>query len=163
MLPNSMSSPSANRPWQALVCALAPCEREYFREHLLRLDSLARIDRFGRGVSDYWLTRYAAETDWLRGIVLGCWIDGTLRGVVELRRVGSNQSTTADVGLSVEPPFQNHGLGFQLARRIVVMARTQGVAKLTLLFAAGNWRMPRIAQKLGVPCVSRVAKSRVSW
>jgi hypothetical protein len=67
-----------------------------------------------------------------------------------LRRVGSNESTTADVGLSVEPRFQNHGFGSQLALRIVVMAQTRGVAKLTLLFAAGNWRMRRIAQKLGV-------------
>jgi hypothetical protein len=72
MLPASLSSPSANRTWQALVRALAPCESEYFREHLLRLDGLARSDRFGRGLSDYWLMRYAAETDWLRGIVLGC-------------------------------------------------------------------------------------------
>jgi len=136
-------------PWRVIIRALWPCEHEHFLRHLLRLDGPTRSERFGRGVSDDWIARYAAETDWLRGTVLGCWIDGTLRGAAELRRYGSGASRTGETALSIEPAFQNHGLGSLLSRRIVVIARNRGIATLCMLVAAGNWRMRSIAQKLG--------------
>jgi hypothetical protein len=46
-------------------------EHDAFRHHLLRLDGPTRIERFGRGVANHWLLRYDAETDWLRGAVVG--------------------------------------------------------------------------------------------
>ena len=134
---------------KAIIRSLRPCEHEHFLRHLLRLDGLTRSERFGRGVSDDWITRYAAEADWLRGAVLGCWIDDTLRGAAELRRCGSGPSRTGETALSIEPAFQNRGLGSLLARHIVVVARNRGIATLSMLVAAGNWRMRSIAQKLG--------------
>jgi GNAT superfamily N-acetyltransferase len=142
-------SRSGITPWKVIVRALWPCEHEHFLRHLLRLDGLTRSARFGRGVSDDWITRYAAETDWRRGAVLGCWIDGTLRGAAELRRYGSGLSRTGETALSIESAFQNRGLGSLLARHIVVIARNRGIATLRMLVAAGNWRMRSIAQKLG--------------
>ncbi len=142
-------SRSSIGPWRVTVRALCPCEHEHFLRHLLRLDGLTRRERFGRGVSDDWIARYAAETDWLRGAVLGCWIDGTLRGAAELRRCGSGLSRTDETALSIERAFQSHGLGSLLARRIVVIARNRGIVTLRMLVAASNWRMRSIAQKLG--------------
>ena len=142
-------SRSGAPPWKVTIRALWPCEHEHFVRHLLRLDGLTRSERFGRVVSNDWIARYAAETDWLRGAVLGCWIDGTLRGAAELRRYGSGPSRTGETALSIEPAFQNHGLGSLLVRRVVVIARNRGIATLRLLVAAGNWRMRSIAQKLG--------------
>jgi GNAT superfamily N-acetyltransferase len=142
-------SRSGITPRKVIIRALRHCEHEHFLRHLLRLDGLTRSERFGRGVSDDWIARYAAETDWLRGAVLGCWIDGTLRGAAELRRCGSGLSITGETALSIEPAFQNHGLGSLLARRVVVVARNRGIATLCMLVAAGNWRMRSIAQKLG--------------
>ncbi|HEV2546081.1 MAG TPA: GNAT family N-acetyltransferase [Stellaceae bacterium] len=152
-----MSTPSAGltlsrsriTPWKVAIRALRLCEHEHFVRHLLRLDGLTRRERFGRGVSDDWIARYAAETDWRRGAVLGCWIDGTLRGAAELRRYGTSSSRTGETALSIESPFQNHGLGSLLARRIVVIARNRRIATLSMFIAAGNWRMRSIAQKLG--------------
>jgi GNAT superfamily N-acetyltransferase len=143
--------PSSSRtiPWRAIIRALRRCEHGLFLGHLLRLDNASRGSRFGRGVNDDWVARYAAETDWQRGAVLGCWIEGTLRGVAELRRFGSDRSDTADMALSIEAPFQNHGLGSLLARRVFAIARNRGFTSLSMLIAAGNWRMRSIAQKLG--------------
>jgi GNAT superfamily N-acetyltransferase len=142
-------SRSGITPWRIIIRTLWPCEHEHFLRHLLRLDGPTRRERFGRGVSDDWIARYAAETDGLRGAVLGCWIDGTLRGVAELRRYGSGPSRTGETALSIEPAFQNHGLGSLLARRIVLIARNRGFATLCMFIAASNWRMRSIAQKLG--------------
>jgi hypothetical protein len=69
-------SRSGITPRRVIIRALWPCEHEHFLRHLLRLDGPARSERFGRGVSDDWIARYAAETDWLRGAVLGCWMTG---------------------------------------------------------------------------------------
>jgi GNAT superfamily N-acetyltransferase len=142
-------SRSGITPWKVIIRPLWPCEHEHYLRHLLRLDGPTRSERFGRGVSDDWIARYAAETDWLRGAVLGCWIDGTLRGAAELRLYGSGPSRTGETALSIEPAFQNQGQGSLLARRIVVIARNRGIATLCMLVAAGNWRMRSIAQKLG--------------
>ena len=136
-------------PWRVMIRQLLASEHEHFLCHLLRLDVVTRNERFGRGVSDDWIARYAAETDWSRGAVLGCWIDGTLRGIAELRRYGSGWSRTGEAALSIEPAFQNHGLGSILARRIVVIARKRGIATLRMVVAAGNLRMRSIVQKLG--------------
>ena len=150
-----MSTVSANLPrpgaipWRAIVRVLRSREHKHFLAHLLRLDSASRSARFGRGVSDDWVARYAAETNWRRGAVVGCWIDGTLRGVAELRRFGSDRSKTAEMALSIEPTFQNCGLGSLLARRVVAIARTRGFIKLCMLIAFSNWRMRSIARKLG--------------
>jgi GNAT superfamily N-acetyltransferase len=115
----------------------------------MRLDDASRSARFGRGVNDEWVDRYVAETNWQHGAVLGCWLDGTLRGIAELRRGESDPSNTAEMALSVEPPFQNHGLGSLLACRVVAIARNRGFIKLSMLMAISNWRMRSIAQRLG--------------
>ena len=49
--------------------------------HMRRLDDESRRFRFGRAVSDEFLDRYCAETDWLHSILIGYEPDGELRGV----------------------------------------------------------------------------------
>jgi GNAT superfamily N-acetyltransferase len=142
-------SRSSMAPWRLKIRALWPCEHEHFLRHLLRLDGVTRNERFGRGVSDDWIARYAAETDWLRGVVLGCWIDGTLRGAAELRRDASRSLRSGETALSIEPAFQNQGLGTFLARGITDIARRRGIATLHMVGGAGNERVRRIVQKLG--------------
>jgi GNAT superfamily N-acetyltransferase len=132
-----------------MIRALWPCEHRHFLRHLLRLDAVTRNERFGRGVSDDWIACYAAEANWSHGAVLGCWIDGTLRGIAELRRYGSFRSRTGEAALSIEPAFQNHGLGSILARRIADIARNRGITTLRMVVDAGNLRMRTIVQKLG--------------
>ena len=136
-------------PWAVIIRSLWPWELDQFRRHLLRLDGVTRIERFGRGVSAEWLIAYCNETDFLRGAVLGCWVNGTLRGVGELRRCDAGWSSAAEAALSLEPDFQNHGLGSLLARRLLLVARNRGVAKLHVLSQASNLRMLQILRRHG--------------
>ena len=136
-------------PQGAVLRCLWPYEFDQFQHHLLRLDGISRITRFGRGVSDEWLKGYSLETDWLRGAVLGCWIEGRLRGVAELRRAGPGWSPAAETAVSIEAPFQNNRLGSVLARRIGLVARNRGVRMLQITTLATNVRMLRILSRLG--------------
>lgn len=133
----------------AVIRCLWPFEFDQFQQHLQRLDGVSRIDRFGRGVSDEWLIGYSAETDWLRGAVLGCWVEGRLRGVAELRRCGPGWSPAAEAAVSIEAPFQNKRLGSVLAGRVGLIARNRGIRRLEITTLAMNVRMLRILSKLG--------------
>jgi len=135
--------------WRVIIRALWPCELEQFRQHLLRLDLATRIERFGRGVSAEWLSTYCDETDFIHGVVLGCWIEGRLVGVGELRRYDASWSPVAEVALSLEPAWQNHGVGSLLARRLLLSARNRGITTLHMLSQASNLRMLHILSRSG--------------
>src|ERR1700675_1174557 len=60
-------------------------ETERYREHLLRLDAASRNNRFGGGVSDDFVNRYVDLTNSLDTVMHGFFVDGTLRGIAELR------------------------------------------------------------------------------
>jgi GNAT superfamily N-acetyltransferase len=135
--------------WPAVIRALWPFEIDEFQRHLQRLDGITRIERFGRGVADEWLAGYCRETDWLSGVVVGCWIQGTLRGVGEIRRDGARWRPVAEAALSIERPFQNRGLGSLLTRRLLVAARNRGLTRLQILTQASNLRMLHILRREG--------------
>ena len=137
------------RPWAVSIRCLWPHEQGELRRHLQRLDGATRIERFGRGVSDELLVAYAAETDFWRGAVLGCWIDGVLRGVGELRRYDAGRSDVAEAALSLEPAFQNLRLGSALSRHLTLVARNRGIATINILSQASNARMLHIMRRQG--------------
>jgi RimJ/RimL family protein N-acetyltransferase len=135
--------------WRVVIRVLWPHELEQFRQHLLRLDKTTRIERFGRAVSAEWLSGYCDETDLIHGVVLGCWVDGLLVGVGELRRYSPPWSPVAEVALTLERAWQNHGLGALLARRLLLSARNRGMATLHMLTQASNQRMLHILRRSG--------------
>ena len=145
--PADLEPVAPGRP--VVIRNLWPFEIDAFRRHLQRLDGQTRIERFGRAVADEWLAGYARETDWLHGVVLGCWIDAVLRGVGELRRDGAGWTPVAEAGLSIERPFQNRGLGSLLTRRLLLVARNRGFARLHVLTQAANTRMLHILRREG--------------
>ncbi|MGN6459841.1 MAG: GNAT family N-acetyltransferase [Pseudolabrys sp.] len=117
------------------------------RDHLLRLDSESRSRRFGGGVSDTRVIQYA-ETALMPGaIVYGFLIDGTLRGVAEMHRVGSPLASLAEVAFSVETPWQSHGVGSALLERTLLAARNRGIKTLHMQCLADNRRMQQLAAK----------------
>lgn len=145
-------APSARPVWTArrvVIRVLWPCELEQFRRHLLRLDMATRIERFGRGVSAEWLSAYCDETDPIHGVVVGCWVEGRLVGVGELRRYARAWTPIAEVALSLEAPWQNHGLGSLLTRRLMLCARNRGMTTLRMLSQASNLRMLHILRRGG--------------
>ncbi len=69
-------------------------------------------------------------TDFAQDAVIGCWSDGVLRGVGELRRHERLGPGAAEVALTLEPPFRDRGLGTAPVQRLVLTARNRGLDRL---------------------------------
>jgi GNAT superfamily N-acetyltransferase len=122
-------------------------EADDYRDHLLRLDTHSRRSRFGAVVADEFVCRYAALSPRLDAVIHGFFVDGTLRGAAELRRVGSPLAREAEAAISIEKPWQSHGVGSALFQRTLLAARNRGVRFLHMACLADNIRMRQLAAK----------------
>jgi GNAT superfamily N-acetyltransferase len=126
---------------------LWPTEVGRFRQHLLRLDKQSRRLRFAHSVSDVFIEEYASRMAEFGSIVYGYLLDGQVRAAAELRKLGDVWGEEAEAAFSVEPPFQDQGIGTQLMGRIVRAARNRGLRRLYMSCLAENSRMQSIARK----------------
>ena len=122
-------------------------EAARYRDHLLRLDQDSRHSRFGGGMSDEFIRNYVHTTFGLGTVVHGFFAEGVLRGAAELRPLGSGFSREAEVALSIEAPWQSHGVGAALLERTLLAARNRGIKKLHMACLASNRRMRELARK----------------
>jgi GNAT superfamily N-acetyltransferase len=122
-------------------------EAEQYRNHLLRLDADSRHSRFGGGVSDDFVRDYVGTTFGLRAVVHGFFVDGILRGAAELRTLGPAFAREAEAALSIEAPWQSHGVGSALLERTLLAARNRSIRKLHMACLANNRRMRELARK----------------
>ena len=91
-------------------------ERDAYRDHLLRLDSESRHNRFGAAITDDVIRTYAATAHGSDVIVHGFFVDGVLRGAADLRVHGPLYRREAEAAFSIEKPWQSHGIGLGAAR-----------------------------------------------
>jgi GNAT superfamily N-acetyltransferase len=122
-------------------------ETDAYRDHLLRLDLDSRNRRFSGAVSDEFIARHAATATEIGVVVHGFFVDGTLRGAAELRRLGSLFVREAEAAFSVEQPWQSHGVGTVLLERTLLSARNRGIDTLHMHCIADNRRMQLLARK----------------
>jgi len=134
-------------PEGAVIRKLWIGETDKYREHVLRLDPESRRSRFGGGVSDEFIRNYVDLSTTLDAIVHGCFIDGELRAVAELRPLGLGFARQAEAALSVEKPWQSHGVGSGLLARTLLAARNRGFHRLHMACLADNERMQQLARK----------------
>ena len=119
-----------------------------FRDHLMRLDADTRRRRFGMIASDDFIGRYVETSFNLDTIIHGTFIDGTLRGVGELR-ILDDRKTEAEAAFCVEPEWQGGGIGTALMQHTLVTARNRGIAKMYMTCLASNRSMQRLAAAHG--------------
>ena len=122
-------------------------EAAKYREHLLRLDAQSRRNRFSGGVSDQFIGNYVDLTSGLDTVVHGFFVGGTMRGAAELRPLGPSCPREAEAAVSVERPWQSHGVGSALLRRTLLAARNRGFCLLHMACLADNRRMQQLARK----------------
>jgi GNAT superfamily N-acetyltransferase len=134
-------------PEGAVIRKLWVGEIAIYRQHVLRLDPQSRRNRFGGGVSDAYIENYLKLSLADDAVVHGCFIDGVLRGAAELRLVGSDRPNEAEAALSVEKPWQSHGVGSALLARTLLAARNRGIRRLHMACLADNERMQQLARK----------------
>ena len=128
---------------------------EAFRDHVLRLDARSRHERFGGGMSDDFLVRYAEHCFGQGDLLYGAFIDGHLCGAAELRSgqaIWSEQAPfgrhiRAEAAFSVENEFRRRGIGEKLFRRIQQAATNHGVETIEIICLPDNIEMRMLAQK----------------
>jgi GNAT superfamily N-acetyltransferase len=122
-------------------------ETAKYREHVLRLDPQSRRNRFAGGVSDDFIRHYVDLTLGLDTVVHGFFVGETMRGAAELRPLGLHLKREAEAAISVEKPWQSHGVGSALLRRTLLVARNRGFRHLHMACLADNRRMQQLARK----------------
>jgi len=122
-------------------------ETDRYREHVLRLDAASRHNRFGGGVSDEFIRNYVDLSLSLDTVVHGFFIGEEMRGAAELRQLGVRFPRQAEAAISVEKPWQSHGVGSALLRRTLLTARNRGFRLLHMACLAENRRMQQLARK----------------
>jgi GNAT superfamily N-acetyltransferase len=134
---------------------LWPSDMEAFRDHLLRLDSRSRHERFGGGMSDDFLTHYAEHCFGQGDLLYGAFVDAHMCGAAELRSnmaIWSEQAPFgrhihAEAAFSVETEYRRRGIGEKLFRRIQRAATNHGVETIEIICLPDNIGMQRLAQK----------------
>lgn len=122
-------------------------EAAQYRDHLLRLDKDSRHSRFGGAVADEFIRNYVDTMFGLSAAVHGFFADGVLRGAAELRPLGPGFSQEAEAALSIEAPWQSHGIGSALLGRTLLAARNRGIKRLHMACLINNRRMQELARK----------------
>ena len=122
-------------------------ETAKYREHVLRLDPESRRNRFAGGVSDDFIRDYVDLATGLDAVVHGFFVRGMMRGGAELRALGPRFPQQAEAAISVEKPWQSHGVGSALLRRTLLAARNRGFQHLHMACLAENRRMQQLARK----------------
>ena len=133
---------------------LLPHEYGAYRRHLLRLSASDRVARFHAGMADEAIVRHCERLSWPDARLIGYFADDDLRGAVELQSF--KPATTpvgAELAVSVEGPYQGRGVGMQLVRRALVVARTRRIRCVAMTSLPNNARMLEIGRRLdGLSC-----------
>ena len=136
-----------NRHPQFLVSRLYAANQDSIRDHFLRLDIRSRRERFCGAVSENGILDYVQNIFRGDSIICGAFVDGQLRGIVELRCVFQSWPPTAEAAFSVEPDWQNIGIGDALFERMFAMAQNRGVRTIQMMCLKENSRMRHLAAK----------------
>ncbi len=115
--------------WQPAVRELAPHEIGRFELHLLRLDARSRRLRFSSPVPDDYIGAYVRGIGGTRSVILGCFINGWLRGAAELRSQEADWGAEAEIAFSVERAWQGRGIGSALMATVMAAAKARGVER----------------------------------
>ena len=114
--------------------------------HLLRLDATDRQSRFGRGVSDEYLTHYARQLTAAESAVIGYAAGNRLCAMAELRAVPGSDGAVGEVALSVDRKYRGEGIGSELFEMTLLLARARGFSSLQVHCSTDNAPMCAIAE-----------------
>lgn len=132
--------------WQDAVCELQAPQHYHYHWHLMRLEGSSNHARLGSGLPREKGTRGKSSSEL---VVLGCFVEGHMRGAAKLRWQPSDRHNRAEIDFSVEDRWQGRGIGTALTAAAIEMARQRGITNLYLTCHALNRRVQRIAERFG--------------
>jgi GNAT superfamily N-acetyltransferase len=141
------------RPGFGYVRTLSRQELPLLRDHLLRLDSDSRHDRFNGFLDDGFIERYAGKCAADGTIVVAYMENGLVRGAAELHPPESSHDLLPEIAFSVESCVRRRGVGSLLFKRAIEEARWKGYRSLRVTTGAQNHAMRALASKFGARLV----------
>ena len=128
-------------------------ELSLLRDHLLRLDSDSRHDRFNGFLDDGFIERYAAKCAADGTIIVAYMENGMVRGAAELHPPEQSEDGLPEIAFSVESCLRRRGVGSLLFERVISEARWKGYRRLRVTTGAQNHAMRALAAKFGANLV----------
>jgi GNAT superfamily N-acetyltransferase len=128
-------------------------ELPLLRDHLLRLDSESRHDRFNGFLDDSFIERYAEKCANDGTIIVAYMENGVVRGAAELHPPDETSEGLPEIAFSVEACVRRRGVGSVLFRRLISEARWKGYRRLRVTTGAQNQAMRALASKFGAHLV----------
>ena len=157
-----MAYESINRPRTGFGYVRTLSQQEelpLLRDHLLRLDSESRHDRFNGFMDDEFIERYAARCADDGTIIIAYMENGIVRGAAELHPPEQADDGVPEIAFSVEACVRRQGVGSILFKRLLSEARWKGYRRLRVTTGAGNEAMRALASKFGAHLVFRHGES----
>jgi GNAT superfamily N-acetyltransferase len=143
-----------------VVRTLRPHEElPLLRDHLLRLDSASRRDRFHGYMDDDFIERYAAKCAGDGTLVIAYIENGVVRGAAELHPPGQSPDGEPEIAFSVEASVRRQGVGSILFKKLITEARFKGYRSLRITTGAQNEAMRALANKFGAHLTFRHGES----
>jgi len=134
-------------------------ELPLLRDHLLRLDSESRRDRFHGFLDDSFIERYAAKCAEDGTVIIAYFENGVVRGAAELHPPDQSPDSLPEIAFSVEASQRRLGVGSILFKRLIAEARAKGYRSLRITTGAQNQAMRALAQKFGAQLTFRHGES----
>jgi len=136
-----------NQSSHGVIRQLRPSEETLFRNHLLRLDTVSRRDRFNGVTDDQFVSAYSSRCFHDGTTVIGYVVDGQVRGAAELHERPELVEPTGEIAFSVEHDYQHGGIGGQLFARLIETARGFGYERLLVTTHSQNEAMKALARR----------------
>jgi len=134
-------------------------ELPLLRDHLLRLDSDSRRDRFHGFMDDGFIERYAEKCSEDGTVIIAYLEDGVVRGAAELHPPDQSEDCVPEIAFSVEARVRRHGVGSILFTKLIAEARARGYRSLRITTGAQNEAMRALAKKFGAHLTFRHGES----
>jgi GNAT superfamily N-acetyltransferase len=134
-------------------------ELPLLRDHLLRLDSDSRRDRFNGFLDDSFIERYAEKCANDGTVIVAYMENGMVRGAAELHPPEQALDELPEVAFSVEPCVRRRGVGSLLFKRVISEARWRNYRTIRVTTGAQNHAMRALASKFGAHLVFRHGES----
>lgn len=134
-------------------------ELPLLRDHLLRLDSQSRHDRFNGCLDDAFIERYAEKCAKDGTMIVAYMESGLVRGAAELHPPEQSEDGLPEIAFSVERCVRRQGIGSILFRRLISEAQWKGYRRLRITTGAENHAMRALAAKFGGCLVFRRGES----
>lgn len=134
------------------IRVLSPVGIEDYHAHLLRLDIADRRLRFAQECDDRGIDGHCLRLLGAQAIVIGGYVDGTLRAGVEI--CPDRTARRADAIITAEPKFALAGVTRMLLTRMIDEARRYHLSDMTLHGLARFEELERAALPGGIEVVA---------